>query len=217
MTVATIGRITELTPIENADRIVSATVVCGHAGKWMGVVQKGEFNVGDKCEVFLQDAVLPPDPRWEFMEKYHWRVRMQRFRGVPSECLIVPAAWFLDMCEVGDDIAEVEQVTKYEKAIPAQLQGDIYGNFPSFIPKTDEPNFQAVPEIVQALVGHPWVATVKYDGTSCTAYLHEGHFGVCSRNWEMKPGNNIYWKMVEKYKLEDQLIDDLALQFEIIG
>jgi RNA ligase (TIGR02306 family) len=214
MIVATVGRIKEIRPIEDADRIEAATVICGQAGKWDGVVQKGQFKEGDKCNVFLPDALLPQRPEFAFMEKHHWRVRIARFRGAPSECLIME---LMVDGEIGDDVAPALGVIKYEKPIPASMQGDIYGNFPSFIPKTDEPNFQVVPEIVQTLVGKPYVSTVKYDGTSCTVYKHEGHFGVCSRNWEMKPGPNVYWKMAEKYELEKWIPEDTAYQFEIIG
>lgn len=214
MIVATIGLIKEIRPIEDADRIEAATVICGQAGKWEGVVQKGQFKTGDKCNVFLPDALLPERPEFAFMEKHHWRVRIARFCGVPSECLIM--AMMVDG-EIGDDIAATLGVTKYEKSIPVQMQGDIYGDFPSFIPKTDEPSFQVVPEIVQALVDKPYVITVKYDGTSCTAYRLDGHFGVCSRNWEMKPGPSIYWKMAEKYNLEKWIADGTAYQFEIVG
>ena len=215
MTVAVVGKIQEINSIEKADRLESAIVVCGKAGRWVGVVQKGEFAAGDLVNVFLQDSLLPPDERWAFMEKSHWRVRMSRFRGAPSECLIVPP---YVIGEVGQDIAEDLGITKYEKLIPASMGGDILGNFPSFIPKTDEPNFQAVPERVQSLIGYPYYASTKYDGTSCTVFVNNGTLGVCSRNWEMKPGNTVYWEMFKKYNLQSLVtLGDYAVQFEIIG
>ena len=143
---AVIGSIVETATIEGADRIQQAVVVCGASGKWTCVVGK-DMAVGDTVTVFLQDAVLPPDPRWAFMEKHHWRVRMARFKGVPSECVIIPGA--PDM-PAGTDLTEALGVTKYEKPIPAAMSGDAVGAFPSFIPKTDEPNFQTVPEMVAA-------------------------------------------------------------------
>lgn len=211
---AVVGKIVKVDPIEKADRLESATVVCGHAGKWMGVVPKGDFSIGDLCNVFLQDAVLPGGrEEWSFMEKRHWRVSMAKFRGAPSECLILKT---IIPGEVGDDIAEILGVAKYEKPEPVTLGGDAAGDFPWFIQKTDEPNFQTVPEMVAELVGKQSYATVKYDGTSCTAYRHLGKFGVCSRNLERKEGNNTYWEMARKYNLES-IGDDLALQFEIVG
>lgn len=214
MKVAVVGQIYEISQIENADRLELATVVCGSAGKWRGVVQKGSFQIGDLTNVFLPDALLPKkDPRWAFMERYHWIVRQARFRGAPSECVIVEP--FVPG-EIGDDIGEQLGIIKYEKPIPDSA-GDTLGDFPSFIPKTDEPNFQAVPEMVEDLIGTPYVVTVKYDGTSCTAYKYDGHFGVCSRNWEKKEGTNLYWSMAKKYDLENILPEGWAVQFEIIG
>ena len=137
---AIIGKIIATAPIDGADRIQQATVVCGTSGKWQGVVGK-DISIGDIVMVFLQDAILPPDPRWAFMEKHHWRVRMARFKGVPSECLIVPDG---SNMPPGTDMTEALGVTKYEKPIPAGMAGDMVGAFPGFIPKTDETNFQAV-------------------------------------------------------------------------
>lgn len=218
MSVAYIGKIIEMKAIENADLIESAVVICGKGGKWTGVVKKGDFTIGDEVEVYLQDALLPQNERFAFMERRHWRVSMARMRGAPSECLIMPKTI---EGEVGDDIADLVGVTKYEKPIPFTLTGEIAGNFPDFVPKTDEINYQMAPEMVEALHGRPWIATEKADGTSCTAYWHNGHFGVCSRNWELREGNNIYWQMARKYHIEELLsqekYQDIALQFEIVG
>ena len=54
---AVVGKITELKTIEGADRILHATVVCGDAGKWSGVVGLNH-QVGELVTVFLQDAVF---------------------------------------------------------------------------------------------------------------------------------------------------------------
>lgn len=215
--VAVVGKIIEIRPIEGADFIQAATVVCGSAGKWSGVVGK-DLEPGELVTVFLQDALLPANDRWAFMEKHKWRVRMARFKGVPSECLIVKGA--PDM-PIGTDLAESLGVTKYEKPIPAGMQGDFVGAFPGHIPKTDEPNFQAVPEVVALMHSTPWYATEKADGTSCTVYNDEAGLHVCTRNWELKEftatgGKNIYWTAARKYGLE-RLPHGLALQFEVVG
>ena len=75
------------------------------------------------------------------MKSHKWRVRMAKFKGVPSECVIVPGA--PDM-PPGTDMTEALGVTKHEKPVPAGMGGDAVGAFPSFLPKTDEPNFQTV-------------------------------------------------------------------------
>ena len=215
---AVIGRIVETASIEGADRIQQAVVECGASGKWTGVVGK-DMAVGDTVTVFLQDAVLPPDPRWAFMEKHHWRVRMARFKGVPSECVIIPGA--PDM-PAGTDLTEALGVTKYEKPIPAAMSGDAVGAFPNFSPKTDEPNFQTVPEMVWCLAECNWYAAEKADGSSTTAWVDEhGALHVASRNWELREftasgAGNSYWRAARKYGME-RLPHGLALQFEIVG
>ena len=214
--VAVIGKIVILSAIDGADRIEAATVDCGDAGRWSGVVGKG-LQPGELVTVFLQDAVLPPNERWAFMEKHHWRVRMARFKGVPSECVIIPGA--PDFAP-GTDLTEALGVTKYEKPVPVAIAGDIVGAFPSFIPRTDEDNFQTV-DFSALMASGRWYATEKADGTSCTVRVDETGLHVCSRNWELREftvtgAGNLYWQTARKYGLEALPIG-IAVQFEIIG
>jgi RNA ligase (TIGR02306 family) len=213
---AYIGRVEVIEPIVGADRIELATVDCGEGGRWSGVVKKGDFVVGDCCTVYLQDAVVPESSGLDFLKSSGWRVKMARFRGAPSECVITGAlageeSW------VGRDVTGLLGVTKYEKKLPACLSGDAVGNFPSFIPKTDEPNFQTAGRLLAALRGQPWVATVKCDGSSTTAYRWQGKFGVCSRNLELKESECAYWRVAKKYGLDLKLPEGVALQWETVG
>lgn len=210
-----IGKVTQVFPIEGAERIESLEVHCGRGGKWRGTAVKGQFQAGDLCQVYLQDSLVPPTPELAFMEKYHWRVGMRRFLGVPSEVLItaqtVPG-------NEGDDVTEAAGVTKYEKPIPITMRGEVWGGFPSFIPKTEEPNFQAVPEMVEALRQRPFYSTIKCDGSSATIYRRGDHFGCCSRNLELKDTpNNVIWQLAHRYNLPDTLPDGWAIQLEIVG
>lgn len=214
--VAVVGVITQLQPIAGADLIQLAIVDCGDAGTWSGVVGKA-IQANEVVTVFLQDALLPANERWAFMSRHHWRVRMARFKGCASECVIIQGA--PDMAP-GTCLMEALGVTKYEKPLPATLTGDACGNFPSFIPKTDEPNWQRVRDLALAMAGG-WYATEKADGTSCTAFIHNGELRVCSRNLELREFNahgagNIYWRMARQYGLE-AMTEALALQFEIVG
>lgn len=216
---AVCGQITDILPIEGADFIVQAKVFCGSEGRWSGVVPK-EAKVGEKVIVFLQDALLPPDSRWSFMESRHWRVSMARFKGVPSECLIIPGSE-ADNVEVGTNLTEVLGVRKYEKPISEAMMGEALGSFPSFIPQTDETNFQAS-EDVHKMTLEAYYITEKADGTSCTAWVDDdGQLHVCSRNLELRElsesgKSNIYWRAARKYSLEN-LPKDIALQFEVVG
>jgi len=78
----------------------------------------------------------------------------------------------------------------------------IGGNFPSWIPKTDEDRIQVV---YNKLVSRPdakelvFEATIKEDGSSGTYFLRNGDYGVCSRNLRKNPQDRvikikkIYW------------------------
>jgi RNA ligase (TIGR02306 family) len=231
MKLAVIGKIVKVQPIEGADRIRQATVVCGDAGKWQGVVGL-DIAVGDLVTVFLQDAVLPPDPRWQFMDRTKWRVKMARFKGVPSECVIIPliepaggsvAEPLGISATIGYDQTEELGVTKFSKPLPESMNGIAKGNFPSFIPKTDEPNFQTVPDLVEALFAESWVATLKCDGTSCTVWNDDttGAMRVASRNLELEEftpsgAGNAYWRSARLYDFT-KLPIGCALQYEVVG
>jgi RNA ligase (TIGR02306 family) len=212
--VAVIGGIIGTDPIAGADRIHRLTVDCGDAGVWAGVAAKS--MVDGLVLVLLQDALLPPDnDRWAFMASHHFRVRMARFKGCPSECVILP----LEDGEsgaLGDDMGATLGITKYEKALPKEMAGIAKGNFPTFIPKTDEPNFQRVRDLADLMDGE-WYATEKADGTSCTVYRGaDNEMHVCSRNLDLEPGDNLYWRMAIKYGFEN-IPYDIAVQFEIVG
>lgn len=215
-----IGKIIELQDIPNSDFIQSATVICGSGGKWKGVVKKDDFCVGWKCIVYLPDALIPESEEMAFMKSSNWRVRMRRFRGAPSEVVITPRTEQFFNVEVGTEISEQLGVIKYFKPIPVNLACQALGNFPSFIPKTDEPNYQNQEgqEGIEKLIGKPFYITEKCDGSSTTAYRYKEHFGVCSRNLELKVDeNNAYWQIARKYDLENKLPEGIAIQWETCG
>jgi hypothetical protein len=55
------------------------------------------------------------------------------------------------------------------------------------------------------------------DGTSSTFFSFENNYGVCSRNLEVKDGENVYWKLSRKYHLGEVLPTGFAVQGEICG
>lgn len=135
---------------------------------------------------------------------------------------------------VGDDLTELLGILKWEKAIPATMGGLVKGNFPGFIPKTDQERIQNLKS--EFLGVHTeyydktgwleenaqWEISEKLDGTSCTIFMKDGVFGVCSRNLELKETEgNVYWNIARKYdieqKLRDNNLDNVAIQGEIIG
>lgn len=215
---AYVGKITAIEDIPNSDNILQANVVCGSGGIWRGVVQKNEFSVGSLVEVYMQDCILPTEPRFAFLEKRKYRISICRFRGALSEVLIMPLT--VD-AEIGSDISDVIKVTKFEKNLDMKLQGDAIGQFPGFIPRTDEENFQRVPELVRALAGKPFYASIKCDGSSSTLFWDPELNDViaCSRGLKKKPDeNSIWYKAVAKHNLKEILKDSpYALQGELVG
>lgn len=126
----------------------------------------------------------------------------------------------------GDDVTKLLGVKKYEKILATNLAGIARGNFPSFIPKTDEDRIQNRYRKIENLINDgeipdEWEQTIKLDGTSFTAYLKDDVFGVCSRNLDLKETEeNLYWQVARKYKIEEILRGqnrNLAIQGEIVG
>ena len=69
--------------------------------------------------------------------------------------------------------------------------------------------------------GFTWEVSEKIDGSSMTAYLLDGEFGICSRNLDLKRDeNNTLWKVAIRDGLEQVLQEvgrNIALQGEIFG
>ena len=121
----------------------------------------------------------------------------------------------------GLDITEILGVTKYEPPIGAILSGDVKGDFPSFLRKSDEARIQNFPELLDEYKDDYIYASEKLDGTSGTYYYKDNEFGVCSRNLELKEDeSNTYWKVARVLDLENKLRSlhsPFSIQGEIIG
>ena len=232
---ATVRKITDIRPIEGADKIEIATV-----GGWNVVVAKDvEHKVGNSvvyCEI---DSFLPIKEEFEFLRKSSYkkmgdqegfRLKTIRLRGQVSQGLIlpisvVPIAQFAtgyDLPE-GLDVTEMLGIVKYEPPIPAELSGKVKGGFPSFLRKTDEERVQNLVkeyEEYKLTSEHQFYMTEKLDGSSATFYMNEGEFGVCSRNLELlETEGNTFWKVARELDLENKfkIKGNICLQGELIG
>lgn len=266
----TIQQITAITDIPGADLIALATIQ-----GWKVIVKKTEFSVGDACLFFEIDSFLPLEPRYEFLKnttkfdgKEGYRLKSMKMRSCLSQGLALPLSIFPEITNPKEDFDYAEKlgVIKYDNEIqaysgnpglksgkPGLKSGKARGNFPSFIPKTDQPRIQNLTTYFSTLVDEEFEETLKLDGSSMTCYKiihtptlwervksifgikHKAyHFGVCSRNLELKPTANnrlvfdnqgkesIYdqsdfWTAAYKYKLEDKLPTGYAVQGELIG
>lgn len=239
---ATIRRIDEIRPIPDADAIETAVI-----GGWTVVIRKGEYKVGDVavyCEIdsWIPTEIAPflskgQEPR-EFDGIKGERLRTVKLRGQLSQGLLLPftsemairmgadaGARFVDY--IGRDVSEILGIVKYDPPIPAQLAGEVKGMFPSIIPKTDQERIQNLVSEFEAWKSEKtrWEITEKLDGSSMTAYMINGEFGVCSRNLDLKRNrDNSLWKAAYDQSLEELLEGydafdrcDIALQGELIG
>ena len=107
-----------------------------------------------------------------------------------------------------------------------QCFGRREGNFPPWIPKTDEERIQNLADWPEKLKGVLWEVTEKKDGSSMTVFhapsqRPDNPFGVCSRNFELKRDEaNAWWEAAVKYGLEEKLRGlgrEIALQGELVG
>lgn len=240
---ASIRKISDIKPIENADAIEVAVV-----DGWSVVVKKGEYTPGDLAIYFEIDSFVP-EHLAPFLSKggkakeYEGivgnRLRTVKLRGQVSQGLLLPLNTIPetredgvlqsneDLYQEGEDVTELLGIVKYEPPIPACLAGEVHGVFPSFISKTDQERVQNIIDRKDLLVG-TWEVTLKLDGSSMTMFTREGEVGVCSRNlWlkdnEANDGNTLvqFARSVKYDKMLPEVASrvgfDFALQGEIMG
>jgi RNA ligase (TIGR02306 family) len=229
---ATIRKIDDIGPIPGADAIEVATV-----GGWKVVVKKGEYQVGDMAVYCEIDSWIPTElapfltkgkePR-EFEGVKGERLKTVKLRGQLSQGLLLPmhvlTNYGADLFE-GYDVSETLRIKKWEMAVPAQLAGQVKGNFPTEIPKTDQERVQNLVSEIDAAIaaGLEFEATEKLEGSSMTCYQIRGEFGVCSRNLDLKRDeNNSFWATAIADDIEAKMkaVDeywDFAIQGELIG
>lgn len=193
---ASIKRIQEVKPIENADNIQAYRV-----DWWWVVDRKGAHQVGDLVVYYEIDSFLPVRDEFEFLRKSSFkdvyglgqgfRLKTIKLRGQISQGLITPVSvlsGLIEDCQITEDldVTEALGVKKYE--IPegrdgAKLHARSRSNFPGFIQKTDQTRIQSIYNKID--LDQEWVATEKLDGSSMTVYFNDGKLGVCSRNFDI--------------------------------
>jgi RNA ligase (TIGR02306 family) len=128
---------------------------------------------------------------------------------------------FSGIWEIGDDVTEYLKVVKFDPPLPAELEGEAIGNFPSFIQKTDEERIQNLTSEYENYKKFKFFASEKVDGTSSTFFFNEGEFGICSRNYQLIFNtSNTFGRIVIDNNIEEKLRTlnkNLAIQGEIIG
>lgn len=241
---ATVETISAIKTHDNADSLELALV-----RGWQVVVRKGEFQPGDKV-IYLEIDSWVPTEIAPFLSKgqeprvYEGvkgeRLRTVKLRGELSQGLILAIPREFDdptQFVVGLDLTEQLGVIKWEPPISAQLAGQVEGDFPSFIRKTDQERVQNCYSKMAFLDNHQhggidWVIEEKLDGSSCTVFVKftrdvaEGLYevGICSRNFELKINeenkDNTFIKTVTEagyLKHIHKLCQSIAIQGELCG
>jgi len=238
-TLASIQTVNAAEPIPNADAIERIRVL-----GWWVVVKKGEFKPGDRvvyCEI---DSLLPERPEFEFLRASSFkpsrideggiaipagfRIKTIKLRGQVSQGICFPLSILPSNAptDEGADVTAPLGIVKWEPPPPVGMGGRVKGGFPGFLPKTDETRVQVLEAVLERHRGKTFYVTEKLDGTSFTAFLREGTFGICSRNlWlDETDDTSLLARIAKRFKLDEKLRKvrsgrgfDLAIQAEVIG
>jgi len=237
---ASIQTVNAAQPIPNADAIEKIRVL-----GWWVVVKKGEFRPGDRvvyCEI---DSLLPERAEFEFLrtssfkpaqlddtgavsQPAGFRIRTVKLRGQVSQGICFPLSILPPRAPIDDgaDVTDCLAIHKWEPPLPIGMGGRVKGGFPGFLPKTDETRVQVLEAVLARHRGKTFYVTEKLDGTSFTAFLRDGVFGICSRNLWMDETDetNLLARVARRLNLEEKLRAiqksrgfQPAIQAEVIG
>jgi len=228
---ATVERIAEVRAIPEADKIQAYRIK-----DWWVVDQVGKYQVNDLvvyCEVdgWIPTTLAPflskgKEPK-VFEGIQGERLRTVRLKKQVSQGLLLPLDPTCSMIESeifeGLDVSVPLGIIKWEAPIPACLAGQVRGNLPEGIIKTDQTRIQNMGKDLPKYYGKTFEKTEKLHGSSCTMYLdNNDEFRVCSRNLDLKfDENNAFWKAAIKYDVEAKMkraeMKGIAIQGELIG
>lgn len=247
---ASVQKIEEVKSIPGADSICAYRV-----NDWWVVDTIGKYDVGSVV-VYLEVDAWIPHKLAPFLSKGQYprvyngvegeRLKTVKLRGQISQGLLlqidsIPLHVYASVNDetgepyrlmdlellVGEDLTMELGIQKWEPNIPACLSGMMKGQFPSYIPKTDQERCQNLrKEIFEEHKDETYEVTIKLDGSSMTVFIdNEGELCVCSRNINLKETeDNSFWKAAREQKLDAYLSHQYtnfgrqyAVQGELIG
>lgn len=258
-----IQRIQRIDPIAEADAIECATIHGWELVTKKGEFAVGDLCVFFEIDSFLPEdpryEFLKDLKTHQGRKGY--RLKTIWLRGQVSQGLALPLCMFPEITNPieFDEVTGLLNVIKYDNSIaqsdnkPGLKAGPTVGKFPHFIPKTDQERIQNLSDWFTRYSDVEWEETLKLDGSSCTMYkvakspsiwsrikaffgapLVNYHFGVCSRNLEIKRSDNYvktftnsdkestyqssdFWRVAHLYNVERHLPTGYAIQGELIG
>lgn len=259
----TIQQITAITDIPGADLVAVATIQGWQVIVKKTEFKVNDLCLFYEIDSFLplepRYEFLKKTTKFDGKEGY--RLKSIKLRGVLSQGLALPLSMFPEITttKLDFDYSSQLNVIKYDNEQqeyaqkPGLKSGKARGSFPSQIPKTDQPRIQNLVTYFSTMTDEEFEETLKLDGSSMTCYkiayiptrwekfksffgfkYQDNHFGVCSRNLELKrTANNVqtfdnqgkisvydqsdFWATAIKYDLESKLPVGYAIQGELIG
>jgi hypothetical protein len=177
--------------------------ICLEENDFTLVAQKNLYNIGDKVVYIQPDYNLPDielfesfirpggDPKKSMLGGKN-RIRAKSFNfhngdgdKIYSVGILLPINEVNDYIDkhnlVGDNLTEKLGIFKHEE--PDNINGGKQSGgkvFPSFLYKTDEPNFNNVSS--RMVFPCEYIGTLKCDGSSVTIFDKLSESGICSRN-----------------------------------
>ena len=244
-------------PHPNAEKLELAKVA-----DYRCVVGKDLYKTGDLVAYIPEAAIIPEDQLHFFG---YWseangkgllagskgdRVKAVKLRGEVSQGLVFPVnkiAMYLGQpdreFEVGDDVAGLLGIVKYEPPIPVGMAGEVYNAGQAVTVDYDIENLKKYPDVMQE--GEEVIFTEKLHGTSfqigmlpvCGQYQNDDHFrvktedgeayffiaskglgaqGLCFKDNETNK-NNVYVRAARQSKLFEKLLKLCNEMIELNG
>ena len=174
-----------------------------HIKGWQSITKINEFKENDVAVYFPLDSLLPEELSdaigvTQYLSK--GRVRAAKLRGVPSYGFCWPIEKFKEYVnndikyEVGDNVAELLGVTKWEPPIILNSMNR-ERDHPEFFRYTDIENMRNYPDIIEE--GEEVIITEKIHGTNHRFGLIDSIFMAGTHNTRQKENpNNKYWYVV---------------------
>lgn len=245
---ASIRKIAHLIPIKNRDFIELAQVDGWQVIIKKGEFQINDLCVFFEIDSFLpmEDRYEFLGKTKNYKGTTGYRLKTMKMAGALSQGLALPLSMFPELIDpnINDNVTEQLNIAKYDVSVTTSISpisGDQQGVFPSFIPKTDQERIQNLMSYFTVHKNTEFEETLKIDGSSCTMYkipykptiwetikgyfgfnIPNYHFGVCSRNVELKPPlyknkPSQFWEVAYKYNVEKDLPIGYAIQGELVA
>jgi len=200
--------------------------------------EKGKTAIKEKMADIVK---LNTRPEFEFLRAVKFHIKTRRILSQLSQGICFPVSIIPnDIQSVlvlqhpegneGTDVTDILGVTQYIPPDPAIMGGDAKGELQEVgILCSDEERVENLSDKYETLCQYTYYKTEKLDGTSFTAYLKDGIFGVCGRKVNYKVPEedvhydkmNVYWKVARKLDIENEMkrlsLNNIAFQGELVG